>query len=830
MLTEKEPHAIIKLLNVGTVSYRRTSLHQIEYQEVVFMFEGKLCFEKSKTGQQYPAFYKNQGGESLVKCFEIKEPARVCALMPGDPYFELCGDYDSVIQQGDIFVATARLSDKCGTSFIIVDKWSVVNQTTVGLDRTVTMEEQGDTQGFRSVLYLKSTFEEGVDVRDFEYLAPSTFYRHLDTDGDGVPDNYQTYNISWSEDKLSFPAVMAYHTKKGFYASLYRLDCADHDESILEHVWNGERFFNLDTDLGSLGIQYCDGEETNQVMLRAYYPLYEGQVSYALDRKGYPWGAFKQAGKNQTLSCSYRIHFDEAVNFADACWKLNKHVMHVYNPEHVELKYSFDEVNKYRVEFLNKFFYEFPEEEDPLRPAGYIVNQHPLEGRTLGHVYEYGFSGKQLMNAYVSIRYSYEHDIPEYREKALEAIRFFNESVVQENGFVHGVYSADEHCFVPWYSGILLPYSFATKREEQERYLGKETVEGLSTIHNELKKTKGAFTRPMSEEGFSLLTCYELEKEHGHDNPEWVDVAKRIGDFFLRIQNSDGSWYRSVDPDGKPVRVPEAWFGRSEDMRKSTTYNIVTFMVKLYEVTKEQAYLDAAIKGGDFTIFKYVRTSYMYGTLLDHPFNGPMRATGPILDNVSPMFAMEALLALYEVTKEERFKNGAIDAAKISATWVNLWDVPFPDGTTLANYNFRSTGWSPVNVYGGSFQTDLYPLYFTCDFVKVAELTGDMDYLKIAELLQYAMNDMVSTPKETYGYAHYGLQNEGRVMTWFFVKEWAKPVEGKAGSFEFAGRGKGEENKTAYGWMYAIPLGSHYRMVDTYGSLDFNAIREKLQG
>ena len=45
--------------------------------------------------------------------------------------------------------------------------------------------------------------------------------------------------------------------------------------------------------------------------------------------------------------------------------------------------------------------------------------------------------------------------------------------------------------------------------------------------------------------------------------------ARGRGQFFLRIQNTDGSWYRAVDTDGNPVRVPEHWFGRTETMRKS---------------------------------------------------------------------------------------------------------------------------------------------------------------------------------------------------------------------------------------------------------------------
>lgn len=792
------------------------------------MLDVRLDFKSDSNHKKYPVVFARKDGEQETVYFQVDKPAQLCLLYQSDPYREITSNYDEVVVDGENFIARAHMATPDGASFELEDTWSTPKTNTLQVSRKVTMIEQGGCLGFRSNLVVESAFAEGADVRDFEYLAPAAFYRHLDLDGDGVPNNYQTYNMAWSEDKLAFPAVMAYHPERKFLASLYRVDLATHDSDVLEKAWGGDRFFTLDTDLGSLGFKYVDGraQVPGQVALRAYYPFYEGEISYALDRQGFPWGVFVEAAPGKSLDCTHGIFLADAESYSDACWQLTSHMLETYDPKRVELPYSLEEVNKHRVDFLNKFFYEFDESQDANMPAGYIVNQHPIEGRTLARVLEYGFTGLQLRNAYNGMRFGYENNIPEYVENARKTIRFFRDKVVRDNGFCYGAYSADEHCFVSWYQGLLLPYSFAATREEQEKFLGKKTVEGLATIHDELKRVDGSYTLPMSEEAFSLLTCWELERQHGHEHPEWLETAQLIGEFFINIQNDDGSWYRSVDFEGRPVKVPEAWFGLNEDMRKSTSYNTIPLLAKLYEITGDERYLQSANRCAEFTIDHYVNTSYMYGTILDHSF-APLRAAGPGMDNSAPMLVMEALLCLYEVTGEQKHLHGAIAAAKIAATWINLWDVPFPKGTTLDRYNFRSTGWSPAFTLCTSWTTDMSPLLFPRDFAKIAQLTGDLNFLKIAELIQFGQNEMVSTPVETYGYAHYGLQTEGRVMTWYLIKDWGKPTHG-AGGHEFGGRTKGEENKTAYAWIYAVSVGGYYRMIDEFGTVDFDQIRREI--
>jgi hypothetical protein len=753
----------------------------------------------------------------------LDPPVRLTLLVDDDPYVEIIGSYRSIEFSRDAWNAVAELAAPDGSRFRVTDSWAQIDDRGVGIERSIEVLEVGRAKGFRSHIVAATAFEGGADVRDFDYLAPSVFYRHLDLDGDGVPDTYQSYNLAFSEDKLTAPMALAFAPAAGLSFYIYRRDLPRVDIDVREEVWAGNRFFCAETEVGSIGFRPTD---EGQIALVAHCPYYEGTVSYSLDRQGYPWGAFLPMKPGAVLKASYGLRVETALNLADASWKAFRHLLDTYRPEPVMLPYTLDEALRYRIEFLNDFFYAYGPERDPREPAGYIVNQHPYEGKTLGEVFEYGFCGQQALNAYCSLRYGHENGAADFLDHARRTNNFLARQVVRENGFTEQVYSLEKQAFVSWFSGTMLPYSFLTDKDDQIRFLGEKTVATLAPVHAELRKHRGGFTRIMAEEGVGLLMSWSFEKARGVEHLDWLAAAGRIGGLFLKIQNADGSWHRAIDHEGRPMRFPEAWFGRSESMRKSTTCNVVTFMLHLFRATSDERYLRAALAGADFVVKTYVETSYMYGSILDHPMAGPMRASGPVMDNEGPMYTLEALLLAYDVTGEPRWLDAATSAAKIGATWINLWDVPLPKGSVLEKAKFRSVGWSPACMYCGNFQMDMYPLYFLREFVRIGLLTGDEHFLQLAELMQAGMNDMISTPKENYGFAHNGLQAEGRVGAWLFINEWGRPV-GEDGA-NVGGRSKGALTTIAYGWMYAMPLAGQYRLADEYGAIDVAALRRAL--
>jgi len=652
----------------------------------------------------------------------------------------------------------------------------------------------------------------------------------MDLDHDGVPEHWGTYNLAFSEDKLSAPTVMGYHANKNFYVSLIRADVAEYDSSILGQDLE-KRFFVLDTDVGSLGFKLYDERKPTQVAFQAHYPYYEGETSYGLDRLGRPWGVFKPNKQGLIVDVSYQIRLKEADSFIDASWDLWKYLMSLYKPVSPEIPFTLPESLEYRIDLLNRVGYrEWNRQHDRREPVGFVINFHPedKEAKTLANILEYGFTGHNLMNAFAFLRYGYERKDRAFIDRARRVVQFFVDNAVLGNGFMHGLYNVDKKDFVFWFSGILQPWSYSTTREELERYLGNETADSLIPIAEELAKVKGNYIRPLGETGFSLLQCYEIEKINGVEHKDWLEAAIRFGDFLVKVQNDDGSWYRAYDLEGRAPFFPEIWFGRTEHMRKSATSAGIATLLKLYQLTQEKKCLEAAVKAGDFCLENHVRTLEIFGHTVDHPFDLRMKATGPCMDHDSHLLTMEALLYLYEVTGEERFLDGFIQAGKISSTWISIWNIPWPEGTRLHRYRFKSTGWGSAVVFCSTFQLHAYPIYFVKEWLKLAELTGDETFFKIARLIEFGEQQMLSNPKNMYDFPYVGVQQEGRVGCWFLAKEWARPIAGEPRSFEFAGRGKGEENKTFYGWQLAVALAGFYRIFDEYGTLDFDAIHKKI--
>ena len=81
------------------------------------------------------------------------------------------------------------------------------------------------------------------------------------------------------------------------------------------------------------------------------------------------------------------------------------------------------------------------------------------------------------------------------------------------------------------------------------------------------------------------------------------------------------------------------------------------------------------------------------------------------IDAVGVMFAMRTMLLVYEANGDKTMLEGAYSAAKILASWVYLWDIPFDKTTLLGKHGFNTTGWANCDVIpAGS--------YVDCEFVE----------------------------------------------------------------------------------------------------------------
>ena len=341
----------------------------------------------------------------------------------------------------------------------------------------------------------------------------------------------------------------------------------------------------------------------------------------------------------------------------------------------------------------------------------------------------------------------------------------------------------------------------------------------MAPVAEELRKLQGNFTRCMCESFYPLLGAYEVEKEHGVVHDSWLEAGARFGEFLLRTQQGDGSFYRAYKPSGEPLVAPASWFGASDAERKSGTIFPPEVLLKLYKLTGDTRYLDAAERAAIFIIGNYVEPVEYIGGLVDTTHVKAVKT-----DAVGIMFVVRSLLATYQSTGKKSYLEGALAAARVLASWVYLWNVPFPQGTLAAGGGFQTTGWAVCDVVpSGSYLDNEFP-EFTGDIVKLAELSGDERLLDIAELVHVGMQFGLSSPANMLGYVAPGIQCEGVMASYFLSRPEETTFSGGAHKV------KGDDNDTCNGLINGQSAYGFFDLLDVYGTLDMGQVRARLFG
>ena len=134
------------------------------------------------------------------------------------------------------------------------------------------------------------------------------------------------------------------------------------------------------------------------------------------------------------------------------------------------------------------------------------------------------------------------------------------------------------------------------------------------------------------------------------------------------------------------------------------------------------------------------------------------------------MFVMRSLIKMHDATDNPVYLEAAVKAAKVLASWVYLWNVPFPNRSLLGVCGFKSAGWAGCDVIPGGSYLDNEFLEFTGDLVKVADRGREQGLFDIAEIVEFGMQHALSTPGQMMGYVAPGIQCEG-IMTAYWMSD-----------------------------------------------------------
>jgi hypothetical protein len=349
--------------------------------------------------------------------------------------------------------------------------------------------------------------------------------------------------------------------------------------------------------------------------------------------------------------------------------------------------------------------------------------------------------------------------------------------------------------------------------------VGGQIAGALLPVARRLRRIEGNYLRTMCESCYPILRAYELDLEHGVENESWLAAAKRFASFLLSTQGEDGSWFRAYDTDGNGLTEPAQWFGASETEQKSGTIFPIPVLAVLHRRTGDPAYALAVSRAADYILRTFVEPVAYVGGLNDTTHVKSVKT-----DSVGVMFLMRSLLFAYDLTAQRRHLDGAVQAAKILASWVYLWDVPMPEGTLLAEMGFRSTGWAGCDVIASGSYLDNEFLEFTGDLARVAQLGGEPALLDVAELVQYGMQYALSTPEVSHGYVAPGIQCEGVLTSYWLSAPDTSEFSGAAN------KAKGDDNDTCNALTNGQASYGIYELRRAFGSTDFDRIRSSAFG
>lgn len=709
--------------------------------------------------------------------------------------------YMSVEESGDGLVCTATASAG-GGSYRISDRWCAAGADTWRLDRQVEVLTTAPG-GFRVSLELSPDLAESK-YGDFHYFAPPAMYDLNDLNRDGLEDYLETRRLAFRDDRLTAMSLLAYSDSAKLGFALSRADHPTFDE-IPERVRDQVSFAQR-TDIGSIGIAPAAND---RLTLSAAYPFVERDACNALyvkERK--PWGAYWPAAAGEKIEVSYFVHVIEAEDMHEALWQLWKRRVADLDPQRVKLGASLDDITRLRLERTLDYFMEHSDLE--LHPAGFVTNCHPQDGKQISNVIQYGFTGQNVLSAFNLLRAG---ATGEDRRKALRVIDFLVETAARNRtGLFNGLYNMDTRSFGNWWTGLLLPLAYAKPGQGLEQLMGP-VYDNLKDVIEALAQMEGLYLRCAVEEYEPLLQAYRHERARGVDHPGWRDAVLRFGEFLLGAQEPDGSFRRAYTLAGEPISKPVNWFGQTEIQQKSSTATVVPLLIQLGELTGDARWMEAAVRAGRFVQIEIVDPVKHNGGIHDSIYAKPQ-----LVDGESIMFAARALFELWKHTADAGFRIGAFRGVRLVASWMCLWDVPLPTGSTLQRFGFRSTGWAACDTPGAGY---IHPMgLLAVPLLVETGLAFDEPLLiRIAELVQYANNENVSIPGKDWGYAAPGLQEEGLLVSWWFADD---PMFRNTA---FGGRGKGEGNKTCLPWIAAVAVQSQYELLERYGTTEIGKLR-----
>lgn len=631
------------------------------------------------------------------------------------------------------YVGSAEI-DINNYQIVIQEEWKEANDA-IHVKRTINgvckKECPGKLQGIRFLMVLpeQEEYSEGIRI-----MIPSMVYTKKNED---VVLQHQTF----MEDRLTDPMILLYHEEKKEYTHFSLRSESDMITEMMRK--KGERRYIHKTKNTSIGYRIYD----KKIDFEVCWPYEEVEKSSALDAEESPAMAFYPLdGDHFEKEILVKIEKKHKEGFACAVYEAFEQDARQKKAEVIKLDFSMEDSRKYRIHSLGKSYREFEDDGagfffhfDPKygygsRPSGFSTCYDTIPHNSYTHILEYGFTGRQINAAYIMAT----EKGGEWLKNGEKVIEFFIKHCQMENGWVYSLFDLDTG--KPF-------FSFGDPKAPKLHYISRTNQ-------------KGNYLRTMTEPINDLLESYCWYKKEGYVHKSWKEACLKFAAFLKTYQNEDGSWYRAYCQDGTgtdSVDRPDMNPVEKEKSQKAVTAIPLVFLCNLCKVLSEEhedfdEYLNMAKRGGDYVCQNIVKEEHYQGATLDNPNQ---------VDKEAAQYVMAGLWHLYDLTKDEKYLNGAENAAYIFMTWNYIWNAPMQKGNILYDKGFKTKGMGAINSVWGGGVVDIYSLFHIKELYLIGRERNHLLMCDMAEWIATATSQILSNPGDDMGFADIGMQPEG---------------------------------------------------------------------
>lgn len=604
-----------------------------------------------------------------------------------------------------VIVASGRFVSENGSVFNVTDSY-LVKERAINVHRKVDALEKGERDlGFQTKIGL--WMKESENMEDFNFFSPGEWYKHNEFAADYAMGKNMNNNYYWRKETYSgLPMFAMQHISSGETVCFSRLK-ADVKLGTTDRGVDSENYVDPKATIGALGVS----KPKPEIILYTYYgaklckPIDAKTDGLSIDyiypgtngECGSMYGGVNIKRVNHPVEVGFEHEYSVEIlfeNYPSFREMMKETWRHVYP----RLKDSLADIsNKVLFENNMKLLCKVTNEyEKGVWGTPFAAQLPQFDPNSTSS--EIGFVGQQTGIGYQLIRWGLHNNNEEAITKGTGIIDFWVNKSMTETGCPKVWYQMGLDCFEP-----------------QPQFV-RELGDGLEGI----------------------IDAYVFLHNKGTEKESWLDYCKKTADWLVKIQNEDGSYYRSYNYD-------ETMCMES----KANTPSVIRFLVEMYYVTGKEAYKEAAVKAGNWTYDNlYLNMEYRGGTC----------DNSDILDKEAGLYALFAFVALYDLDDDKKWVEAAKGAADYVETYTYIWNFPVTTNYPTMPFNTHHIS-GQSHIVAGAGAADVYMACGGYIYYRLYLITGDEHYKDYAEFI-YINSKQANDIDGSLGAAIPGLVHE----------------------------------------------------------------------